>query len=165
MQIPKRKAGKFANIPTDYNITKKKFDILKTRLKSLKNKQPEAIKDVERLALMGDFSENAAYQIAKGRLRSINYRIDEIEDFLKHAKIITPSSSTDIVQLGSIVTIENAKKQFVFQILGSSETDPAKGVISQNSPLGKALMGRRIREQIEIIQNNKTIKYEIVKIK
>lgn len=163
MQIPTRKPGKFTHIPTDYNITQAKYDELSQKLEKLKKKQPKAIKDVEQLALMGDFSENAAYQIAKGRLRTINYKIDEIQDFLQKAKLIS-KPNTNIVQLGSTVKIESNSIKKTFQILGSSEANPSKGIISQYSPLGKALIGRKQGDNIEIEQNGKIIEYRIVGI-
>lgn len=150
MQVPRRKLGRYTHVRLDPNVTPEKFDELKQELERLKTvKQPRAIVEVKRLAEMGDFSENAAYSIAKGRLRAINDRITELTEYLKHAVIIQPSQS-GVVQLGSTVTVEISGKQKTYTILGSSETDPASGVISHKSPLGTALMGRRVGDTVEI---------------
>ena len=109
-----------AKIPLNNEIDK-----LKNELRRLiEIKRPPAIKEVKRLALMGDFSENAAYQIAKGRLRGINQRILDLEEWLKKSKIIDRSSNKNFVQLGSKVNLESLGKVRTLKILGSSETDP-----------------------------------------
>ncbi|PLX27745.1 transcription elongation factor GreA [Candidatus Parcubacteria bacterium] len=160
MRTPQRKLGKYSHLKPDPNITEKKYNELMTELEKLKKIfRPPAIKEVKRLALMGDFSENAAYQIAKGRLRGINKRIDDIEDHLKRANVIKTNKS-DQVELGSTVTILIDNKEKTYTILGSSETDPSKNVISHNSPIGQAIMHKKKNDIIEfkISGNTKTIK-------
>jgi transcription elongation factor GreA len=111
-------------------------------------------------------------------LRGINQRILEIEDILKRAEIIRPDENKEIVGLGHLVTIEINSKiadQIVgnqvasprktYQILGSAETNPARGIISHNSPLGAALLGRRVGDIIEVGVAGKITAYKIVKIK
>jgi transcription elongation factor GreA len=164
MQIPKRKAGTYSHLKPDPNLTEAKFNELKSRLEKLKKLHPLAAAEVKRLAEMGDFSDNAAYSIAKGRLRGINQRILELADHLKHAMIIRPSKNVSSVELGSLVTIETSGRQKTYQILGSSETDPLAGIISHRSALGSALMGRRVGDKIKIKTTSKEIKYRIIKI-
>jgi len=107
----------------------------------LKNQRPPAIKEVQRTAEMGDFSENAAYQMAKGRLRQINYRITTLEEKLKSA-IVIKASTSGRVSIGSIVTLEAGGKETVYEILGSQESDPLHGKISYLSPLGALLLNK-----------------------
>lgn len=166
MRTPKRKPGKYAFQKIDYYITPEKYKRLKAELENLKKiKRPPAIKEVKRLALMGDFSENAAYQIAKGKLRSINNRILKIQDFLNNAEIISSSLNKDKVSLGNLVTLESEGKIINYQILGSAETNPEKGIISQNSPLGKKLLGKKIGEIVKTQRKNgQEKKYTIKKI-
>ena len=164
MQLPYRKPGKYSQIPTDTLMTEGKFQDLKKKLERLKATQPQAAKDVARLAEMGDFSENVEYQLAKGRLRSLNERILRLEYELEHAQIIKPSKHKDRVELGHTVSIYNGQSQKTFQILGSTETDPSKGVISHSSPIGAALLGRRLGEKVKIKIGPKEIEYEIVNI-
>ncbi|MEK7631313.1 MAG: GreA/GreB family elongation factor [Patescibacteria group bacterium] len=149
MRIPTRKPGKYTDQTRDPHMTQAKFDELKSQLARMLKARPAQTAEVKHLAEMGDFSENAAYQIAKGRLRGLNQRIMEIEDHLKYAKIITPEKSST-VQLGSTVTIEQAGKQQTFTILGPTETNPAKGIISHKSPMGAALMGKRVGDVLRL---------------
>lgn len=165
MRTPQRKPGKYTGLKPDPHITKEKYDELVHKLYVLKNvKQPREIKDVKRLALDGDFSENAAYQIAKGRLRGINQRIIDIENHLKNSIIIDPRADTHRVQLGHHVTVRVNGAEKTFLILGSSETDPTRGVISHHSPIGSALLNRRIGEKIMVQLAEREIEYEIIKI-
>jgi transcription elongation factor GreA len=165
MQVPTRRPGKYTNLKTDPHITREKFDELKTKLERLKKiSQPRSIVEVKRLAADGDFSENAAYQIAKGRLRGINQGILETENMLKRAVIIERPQDNGTIQLGNQVTVEVNGKQKTYQILGSSETDPERGVISHNSPIGKSLIGQRIGDTVRIQLNNKQVAYKIIKI-
>src|SRR3989344_2947089 len=98
MRVPIRKPGKYAHLKPDLHVTEAKFRELKDKLERLKASQPAAAQEVKRLAEMGDFSENAAYQMAKGRLRGINEHILELEDQLSHAELIKSGSDTGTVQ-------------------------------------------------------------------
>jgi transcription elongation factor GreA len=164
MQTPKRKAGRYAHLKPDPNITQNKYNELKEKLSRLKKNHPLAVLEVKRLAEMGDFSDNAAYSIAKGRLRSINQRILDLEDHLKRSVIISPAKQTGVVGLSNLVTLETAGRKKTYQILGSSETDPQAGIISHNSVLGSALMGRRVGEKVKIKTLTREIEYTIIKI-
>ncbi|MBI5621551.1 transcription elongation factor GreA [Candidatus Falkowbacteria bacterium] len=165
MQIPKRKPSKYANQEQDPHITPAKFSELKRQLEKLKNvSQPQAIEETKRLASLGDFSENAEYQLAKGRLRGINNRMLEIEEYLKRAVIIESHHNADRVSLGSTVTVEVNGQHKTYQILGSSETDPSQGIISQSSPLGSALLGKRLGETVTVPLAKNMAEYTIVRI-
>jgi transcription elongation factor GreA len=167
MQIPYRKPGKFSQTKLDPFLTKDKFDELKNKLEKLKNiNRPRAAEEVRRLAELGDFSENVEYQLAKGRLRGINERILILENQLRQAVIIAPQSKNGAVQIGSTVRVTNGGKEKTYQILGSSETNPGKNIISHNSPLGAALIGRKVEEKIKIkLTDKKEVEYKIIEIK
>lgn len=151
MQTPKRKPGKYTHLKPDPHLTPAKYAELKEKLEHLKTiSRPRAAAEVRRLAEMGDFSDNAAYSIAKGRLRGLNQRMIDLEDQLKKAVIIKPASDATAVQLGHRVTVETAGKQKTYLILGSSETNPQAGVISYHSPVGAALLGRRAGDTVKV---------------
>ena len=164
MRVPIRKPGKYTHLKPDPNLTEDKFNELKNKLERLKAAQPSAIKEVKRLAEMGDFSENAAYQIAKGHLRGINQGILELTEQLKKARIIKSTGNKDRVGLGCKVTVEISGQKKIYLILGSAETDPNQGVISHNSPLGAALIGKKVFDSVRIKLGNKEVECEIVKI-
>ena len=164
MQVPIRKAGQYTNMKLDPNMTKNKFDELIAQLKKLKDlSQPRAVAEVKRLALMGDFSENHAYQMAKGKLRGINQRILDLEKLLAEAVIIENKKSSTVV-MGSIVTLEFDGQKKIFQILGSLETAPAEGIISYSSPLAQIILGKKVGDTAELKTDKKTTSYKILKI-
>lgn len=173
MQIPKRRHEKLmVRDESPIPMTQQAYQRLKERLTTLKNSLPEQIATTKAAAELGDRSENAEYQISKGRLRGTHRQILIIEDQLKRAVIIQPDNSGKI-QLGSTVilqthneTTNNLKpEKLTFQILGSFETNPGKGVISDQSPLGKALIGHRVGDEISLEIEAKERKYRILEIK
>lgn len=137
-------------------MSQEKFDELSRKLAKLKADRPKAAADVSRLAELGDFSENVEYQLAKGRLRKINENILIIETHINQATVIQ-KTNTEVVEIGSIVTVEVDGKEKTYEILGSSETNPTKGIISHTSPIGAALIGHRVGDvvSIEIAKNKK----------
>lgn len=164
MRVPIRKPGKYTHHKLDFHITHKKLDEIKNKIDELKKvSRPEAVREVQRLAEMGDFSENAAYQMAKGRLRGINRKIEELENYADHAVVIRPDTHTDTVQLGSTVTVEIRGTRKTYTILGSLETDPHQGIISSSSPMGSALMGRKAGDVISFKIGNENVICKIVK--
>lgn len=155
MRVPYRKPGKFTNLKPDPNITPAKKAELEADLERLKKKRPHAAKEVQLHAQNGDFSENAEYQLAKRRLRGINCRILELEDHLKRAIVIEKSTS-DAVALGDTVTITMDGEEKTYTILGPSETDPNKNIISHLSPIGSALVGKTSGDEFELEIAGKT---------
>lgn len=164
MRTPIRKPGKYTHSKIDPNITEEKFKELNNKIEKLKKSQPFAAAEVKRLAEMGDFSENAAYQMAKGRLRGINQRILDLEKYLKTVIIIRNNLDTDLVELGKKVTVASLKGEKTFLILGSSETDPLKNIISHNSPIGSALIGKKVGDTAVLHLKDRRIEYKIIKI-
>lgn len=164
MRTLNRKSEMSSRTVADPMVTGAKFAELQHKLARLKSVRPEAASEVSRLAQLGDFSENAEYQAAKGRLRGINYGIDILEDQLNHAVIISPTKLTDTIGIGHTVTVANGDKQKTFQILGSAETNPGRGIISHNSPIGAALMGSRVDDEVTVKLANKEVTYRIIGI-
>ena len=164
MQAPKRKSEQYAAVPVDYHITQEKFNALAAKLARLRHSRPALAAEVGRLGAMGDFSENAPYQIAKGRLRSVNDRIEETENLLKKAVIIKQKTGGEAA-LGSTVVVSAAGEEKTYQILGSQETKPERGIISRNSPIGSALLGKKAGERVVVKIGTREIEYKILEIK
>lgn len=165
MQVPKRKSEeKVQRTPQDNLITQEKYDQLTRKLNRLVAQRPEQIKIVQRLAQEGDFSENVPYQMAKGKLRSLNNRILKTEAQLKYAEIIAPSADTSRVRIGHYVTVTVNGKERRYQILGSAETNPTTGIISRTSPLGEALLGKQVGQQVHVQAANHIVTYTITSI-
>ncbi len=164
MRVPIRKAGQYTNLQISADMTQAKYDELANSLNKLKNQaHPQAAAEVKRLAAMGDFSENAAYQMAKGKLRGINQKISEWEKLLSRAKIIKPANN-NVVSLGSTVTVMEDREEKTYCLLGSLETDPGRGVISGDSPLGQMLLGKKVGDSFTLTVNDKQKAYYIAKI-
>ncbi len=164
MRIPIRKPGKYTHLKPDQYITEEKYNELKNKLDRLKFNRPRLASEVKRLAEFGDFSENAEYQIAKGSLRGMNQKILEIEDHLRRAVIIKPVNNSGKIRLGCSATVEIDGRERTYLILGSAETNPGRGVISHNSPIGASLMGKKIGDKIKIKLADKMVECKIIKI-
>ncbi|MCX6746487.1 MAG: GreA/GreB family elongation factor [Candidatus Parcubacteria bacterium] len=165
MQIPKRKSENNSQGNYDPHITSQRADEMRKELERLiKIARPRASNEVAEHAKLGDFSENAAYQMAKSKLRSINNRILILQDKLNNAIIIKECAPGECVQIGSQVTIETDGQRKIYKILGSQETSPQQGIISHLSPIGTALLGHKINDEVEIEINGQNLKYKIIKI-
>lgn len=147
-------------MPTDNVMSQKKYEELESELAKLKKKRPKAAEEVGRLAELGDFSENVEYQLAKRRLRGINSAILKIEYQINHADVVEVKGG-DMVQLGSVVTIDTKKGKRTYTILGASEADPKNGIISHNSPIGSALLSHKVGDEVEV---EKVGKCKVLKI-
>lgn len=149
-------------------ISKEVYEKLKAELEKLKKIERKIIAEKIKTAKeFGDLSENAEYQTALEEQKKLERRIYELENILKKAKIIkTKPGKTDKISIGSQVEIVNLvdKKRLKLTIVGFGESDPAKGKISVKSPIGKALLGRKKGEIIEVTVGNKKTKYKIYSI-
>ena len=128
------------------------YDKLFSELKALREERPKVVDAIEEARAHGDLSENAEYHAAKERQGQIEATIAELEDKLSRANIIDPTTlSGDRIVFGATVTLlDDAEKPVRYQIVGLAEADAKRGRISYNSPLGRALIGRRVEDEIEV---------------
>jgi transcription elongation factor GreA len=135
-------------------LTKEGLGELKKEFKELTDvKRPDILARVSQARSMGDLSENAEYVAAREELSFIDGRIDELEELIKQAVLITEShgkSNGSIVKLGSTVTVNIKGKKEIFTVVGEWEADPDNKKISHESPLGKALLGKKVGEKVEV---------------
>jgi len=152
-------------------ITKTEFPITKQGIQALKDEllhlqiveRPKLAERLKEAKEMGDLSENAQYDAARDEQGFIEGRIIEIEHILKHVVVIE-GKSTGKVGLGSTVHVELESGSRHYTIVGSTEADPDEGKISNESLIGKALLGRRPGEEVEITVPAGTMKYRITKV-
>ncbi len=153
---------------TDNNtfITQQGLVKLKEELQNLKtNKRKEISERIQEAKELGDLSENAEYVEAKNEQAFIEGRIQEIESIIKQATVIKEDeTSSDKVEVGCKIKIKNEKNIIEYYIVGSNEADPAKGRISNESPIGRAFLGKKIGDTIEIQVPKGMIKYKIIAI-
>ncbi len=134
-------------------------------LKTVKRK--EVAEKIKVARGYGDLSENSEYDEAKNEQGFVESRIAELEKMLKHARVIDESElSDDVVSVGSHVTIKDEDGEVEeYDIVGSTEADPMNGKISDESPVGAALIGHQTGEHVEIVlPNGVTVVYEIMAI-
>lgn len=132
-------------------LTKDGLSNLKKEHEELtKVKRPDVLSRVSQARSLGDLSENAEYVAAKEDLSFIDGRIDELEELLKQAILISESHNNHMVKLGSKVTLHHSGKKDVYTVVGEWEADPVEKKISHKSPLGGALMGKKVGEKIEV---------------
>ncbi|WP_156678965.1 transcription elongation factor GreA [Sphingomonas profundi] len=126
--------------------------MLTAQLAALKVERPQIIDAIEEARAHGDLSENAEYHAAKERQGQIEAMIADLEDRLSRAQIIDPTTlSGDKVVFGATVhMLDEDEKPVKYQIVGQTEADAKSGRISYNSPLGKALIGRRVDDEVEV---------------
>ena len=140
---------------------------LETEVRQLKMiERPSVIEAIEVARAHGDLSENAEYHAAKERQGQIEAMILDMEDQLSRALVIDPTTlSGDKVVFGATVTLlDEDKKQVTYQLVGQVEANATNGRISYNSPLGRALIGRNVGEEVEVTTPSGEKYYEIQKL-
>jgi transcription elongation factor GreA len=147
-------------------LTREGFQKLEEELDYLKNvRRPEVAEAIHDAKMDGDVSENAGYDEAKRQQAFLEGRIMTVESMLKNAVIIETNGPSDTVNLGSRVTVqEEGYEPETYVIVGSAEADPGGGRISNESPLGKALLGRRVGDRIEFKAPAGTVEMEVLRI-
>ena len=142
---------------------------LDDKLAYLKNvRRTEIAEMISEARAQGDLSENAEYDAAKDLQAKNEYEIADLEAMLKNAIVIdNASSDTNTVVVGSTVMLHNyaVKKDVEYKIVGSAEFDPFKGIISNESPIGKSLIGHKVGETVDIETPGGIIKFKIKGIK
>lgn len=147
-------------------LTREGLENLQNEYRELKDKKrPEAVERLQKARAMGDLSENSEYSAAKEELALVEGRIQELESILKNVEITDHHAANQIVEIGNTVVVENNGEEHEFLIVGEFEADPMHGKLSQTSPIGSALLGKKVGEVVEIeVPAGKTT-YKIVSIK
>ncbi len=149
-------------------LTQEGFTELKNELDQLINvKRPANIQAIKEARALGDLSENADYDAAKNDQAEIEGRIKKIEKMLENVEIIEKGDS-DTVSLGTTVSIkyvDDEDETDEYQIVGSQEADPFQSKISNESPIAKAIMNKRIGDIVDVESPNGVYKIEIIDIK
>jgi transcription elongation factor GreA len=147
-----------------FRLTQSGVDELKSELQALIAKRGELADAIKTARELGDLAENAEYQSARADQDRSEARIAEIENILQNVEIIKKPNGGTKVQLGSTITLKNDGKTKTFQVVGTVEADPSSGKISDESPIGQALLGKKIGDAVEIKTPADTTTYKIVEI-
>jgi transcription elongation factor GreA len=150
-------------------ITKKGYEALKAELDRLRKvERPKVIEAIAEARSHGDLSENAEYDAAKERQGFIETRINEVENRLADARIIeTAGRTSETVVFGATVQLIEleAKQKKQYTLVGQDEADLKDGKISVQSPVGKALIGKRVGDQVAVTTPTKIVEYEVTEIR
>jgi transcription elongation factor GreA len=146
-------------------LSQERFDELSAELTNLKTvKRIEVAQRLKTAKEYGDLSENSEYTEAREEQASVETRIAELEDLLKNTEIITKTKGHDTVRIGSTIVVRRAGKEKTYTIVGSYEADPLTGKISDESPLGKTFIGKKVGDRVVAETPAGTATYEIVHI-
>ena len=148
-----------------FRLTQEGVNELKTELEGLISRRSEIADSIKTAREQGDLSENAEYHAAKDDHERNESRIGEIEAILASVEIIKKPTGDSQVQLGSTVKLKNESgKTKEFQVVGTVEADPLEGKISDESPIGQALLGKNEGDEVEIVTPAETATYKIADI-
>jgi len=139
---------------------------LRVKLDALKNIERKKIADrIKEAVEAGDITDSPAYESAREAQAMNEGRILELEDLIKRAAVIKKRQNSTTVAIGSTVEVKQGVKKMEFTIVGSEESDPGKGFISNESPLGQTLLGKKAGDQVFVTNLlGKKIDYKIIKI-
>ncbi|MCI5840192.1 MAG: transcription elongation factor GreA [Peptoniphilaceae bacterium] len=149
-------------------LSKEYYEKLKDELEFLKTKRrPEIAEKIKVARAFGDLSENAEYDEAKNEQAEVEERIAKVENMIRNAKTIEEDTSSDVVSLGKIVKIHDEKynEDLEYKIVGTAEASPFDGRISNESPVGSALLGAKIGQTVETETPQGILKYTVLEIK
>lgn len=148
---------------TNY-LTPEKFKELEKELMTLKTtRRKEVANSLEYARSLGDLSENAEYQEAREMQATVEDRIAVLENTLKTAEIVSGERG-DVISMGSTVTVEGPKGKQVFKIVGSEEVNTTEGRISNHSPIGSVLMGKKKGDTVSVTAPKGQMSYKIVSV-
>ena len=151
-------AKKFILTPQGLEEIKKEYEDL------VKNKRPDVVARIQTAREFGDLAENSEYDAAKEDQSLVETRISQLEAVLHSSQIIQAAEKIDFVVIGSTVIVEMNDEVHKFQIVGSMEADPTEKKISNESPVGKAILGLKVGETIEIAVGPVKSKVRILEI-
>jgi transcription elongation factor GreA len=147
-----------------YYLTKEGINELETEHKQLLSQRGPIAERIKSAREFGDLAENAEYTAARQEQERVESRISELENILQNVKMISKPKGDGDVQLGSSVKLQANGKTKEFQVVGTVEADPLNGKISDESPIGKALLGKKVGDTVEIKTPAENTAFKIVSI-
>lgn len=148
-----------------FNLTQDGLGEIKQELKNLLDQRHTIADRIKQARELGDLSENAEYQTAREEQDRLETRIGELEHVIQNAKLIKKPKDNGQVKLGSVVKLKSeAGKTTIFQVVGTMEADPLDGKLSDESPIGKVLLNKKVGDQVEIKASATETTYKITSI-
>ncbi len=150
---------KEARIP----FTKVGYEKVLEEKAKLLSERPEAVEHLRKSREMGDLSENGYYKASRARLSFLDAQIRRNERLVRLGTIVE-SSGSGRVEIGSEVTLTDGKKEFHYTVVGGYESDPSKKTVSHISPIGKALVGKKAQDKVDVYAPNGVTTYTILTV-
>lgn len=147
-----------------FSLTQTGIDELTKELAELVGQRSVVAEKIKTAREFGDLAENAEYQTARQDQEKLEARISDVEHILQNVAVIKKPTGDSKVQLGSTVKLKGNGSAKEFQVVGTVEADPLNGKISDESPIGQALLGKKLGEEVEIKTPTETIVYKVVEI-
>lgn len=146
-------------------LSQERYDELSQELAQLKSEGRVTVADrLKQAKELGDLSENSEYQEAKEEQARLERKIDELEEILRYGLIIKKTAGTEAVKIGSKIKIKKGDEIMNFTIVGSNEAEPAKGFISNESPIGKSLLGKKVGDVVSAKTPKGEVDYQVLAI-
>jgi transcription elongation factor GreA len=145
-------------------FTKVGFEKINKRFQFLTDKRPEAVNRLQIARELGDLSENGAYKAARFEVSSIDRELRHLTRLIQNAQIVE-STQKDFVDFGSVITLESGKDKLSFTLVGKYEADPVNKQLSTYSPIGRAVLGKRLGDKITVNAPSGEITYTVIEIK
>ena len=149
--------------PDAVPFTKVGYDQLRVRQSELLTKREEVLIALQRAREMGDLSENGAYTAARFELGNVDRELRRLEFMIKYG-VVVEITGHDKVGFGNKVTVEIGGKEYTYTLVGTQESDPKKAMISLESPIGMALLGKRVGDKAVVTMPDRRIEYLVKKI-
>jgi transcription elongation factor GreA len=150
--------------PIDLKLTQEGFQKLIDEERDLQDQRPGVLKRMVEAREQGDLSENAGYHAAKERLGYIDSRLRHLKLMIRFAEVARDKTSS-LISFGNCVIIEADGQKSEFKIVSDIEADPQNGKMSDKSPIGQALLGRRVGDTVEVKVPDGSMKYKVVAIR
>lgn len=150
-------------LPDPVPFTKEGYENMKVRQAELQAKREIVLVSLQRAREMGDLSENGAYTAARFELGNVDRELRRLEFNLKYG-VIKSADGTDKVGFGNKVTVEINGKEYTYILVGTQESDPKKAMISLESPIGIALLGKKVGGEAIVVMPDRQIEYLVKKI-
>jgi transcription elongation factor GreA len=145
-------------------FTKDAYEKLKVELDRLTKLSAEVVIRLSAAREMGDLSENGAYKYAKMELGDIGRQLRLVHYQLKFGHVVTKKSDTGVIDFGSTVTIKNDTREITFMLVSEFESNPAENKLSTNSPIGNAVIGKKVGDSVTILLPVGEVGYTILKV-
>jgi transcription elongation factor GreA len=146
-----------------YTFTKQGYTAMQQEERELLATRPAAIEDLQKARALGDLKENGYYQASRQKVNSIDRRLRQLKLYLKYGKIIE-ATGNDAVGIGNTVTVHDGSKEVTYSLVGQHEADPKERKLSDRSPIGRALLGKKVGEKVTIEVPAGTLQFRIAKI-